>query len=97
MPLDDWRAQGVEVLPYEDDTSDALNHLECDWYHTGVHDPWCRVNDSLAAVKAELTAIFDPLLVEVENRGEWPPDTRVAGRLTCCGASEHTLDCAQYR
>jgi hypothetical protein len=71
--------------------------LECDWYHTGVHDPWCRVNDSLAAVKAELTAIFDPLLVEVENRGEWPPDTRVAGRLTCCGASEHTLDCAQYR
>lgn len=33
----------------------------------------------------------------VENRGEWPPDTRVAGRLTCCGATEHTLDCPQWR
>jgi hypothetical protein len=97
MPLDDWRAQGVEVLPYEDDKSDVLSPLECDWYHTGVHDPWCRVIDSYTTVKAELTAISDPLLVDVENRGEWPPDTRVAGRLTCCGASEHTLDCAQYR
>ena len=35
--------------------------------------------------------------VDVTNRGEWPPDTRVGGLLTCCGASEHTLGCPQYR
>lgn len=36
-------------------------------------------------------------LAEVEYRGEWPPDTRVDGRLTCCGATSHTLTCPQYR
>jgi len=35
--------------------------------------------------------------VHLENRGEWPADTRVAGRLTCCGATEHTLTCPQWR
>ena len=35
--------------------------------------------------------------VEVGYRGDWPPDTRVGGLLTCCGASDHTLDCPQYR
>lgn len=35
--------------------------------------------------------------VDVTNRGEWPPDTRVGTLLTCCGASDHTLDCPQYR
>lgn len=35
--------------------------------------------------------------VTVDYRGEWPPDTRVDGRLTCCGANEHPLDCPQYR
>lgn len=33
----------------------------------------------------------------VESRGEWPADTRVDGRLTCCGATEHTLECPQWR
>jgi len=33
----------------------------------------------------------------VDYRGEWPPDTRVGGLLTCCGASDHTLTCPQYR
>lgn len=33
----------------------------------------------------------------IEYRGEWPPDTRVNGLLTCCGQSEHPLDCPQYR
>lgn len=35
--------------------------------------------------------------VDVTNRGEWPPDTRVGGLLTCCGQTEHPLTCAQYR
>ena len=35
--------------------------------------------------------------LRIENRGVWPPDTRVGGLLTCCGASEHTLDCPQWR
>jgi hypothetical protein len=30
-------------------------------------------------------------------RGEWPPDTRVGGLLTCCGAEEHDQSCAQWR
>lgn len=33
----------------------------------------------------------------VQLRGEWPPDTRVGGLLTCCGQSEHPLDCPHYR
>ena len=33
----------------------------------------------------------------VEYRGEWPPDTRVGGLLTCCGQSEHAIDCPQWR
>jgi hypothetical protein len=33
----------------------------------------------------------------IDNRGEWPPDTRVAGRLTCCGQSEHAITCPQWR
>ena len=33
----------------------------------------------------------------VEHRGEWPPDTRVNGLLTCCGQSEHPIDCPQWR
>ena len=33
----------------------------------------------------------------ITMRGVWPPDTRVAGRLTCCGQSEHPLQCPQYR
>lgn len=37
------------------------------------------------------------VLAGVEHRGVWPPDTRVAGLLTCCGQSEHPLDCPQYR
>lgn len=32
-----------------------------------------------------------------ENRGNWPPDTRVNGMLTCCGATEHTMECPQWR
>ena len=35
--------------------------------------------------------------LSLENRGEWPPDTRVGPYLTCCGATEHTLDCPQFR
>ena len=34
---------------------------------------------------------------DVTFRGEWPPDTRVGGYLTCCGATEHTMECPQYR
>lgn len=33
----------------------------------------------------------------VENRGDWPPDTRVNGYLTCCGQTEHAIDCPQWR
>jgi hypothetical protein len=38
-----------------------------------------------------------PPLVTFDNRGEWPPDTRVNGLLTCCGQSEHPITCSQYR
>lgn len=38
-----------------------------------------------------------PILGRVDWRGEWPPDTFVAGRLTCCGQTEHALDCPQWR
>jgi dATP/dGTP diphosphohydrolase len=34
---------------------------------------------------------------DVQNRGDWPPDTRVGGYLTCCGQTEHPLDCPQWR
>lgn len=35
---------------------------------------------------------------EVDYRGEWPPDTRIAGQLVCCGGTEvHLLSCSQYR
>lgn len=34
---------------------------------------------------------------KVENRGVWPPDTRVNGLLTCCGQSDHPLECPQWR
>lgn len=33
----------------------------------------------------------------IDLRGEYPPDTRVAGLLTCCGQTEHPLDCSHYR
>lgn len=36
-------------------------------------------------------------IVHLENRGDWPPDTRVAGLLTCCGQTEHNIACPQYR
>lgn len=36
-------------------------------------------------------------VVTAENRGDWPLDTRVAGLLTCCGQTEHTIACPQWR
>lgn len=39
----------------------------------------------------------DGPITEVTYRGEWPPDTRVNGLLTCCGQSEHPVDCPQWR
>lgn len=38
-----------------------------------------------------------PGRVDVTYRGEWPPDTRVGGLLTCCGQREHSIDCPQWR
>lgn len=38
-----------------------------------------------------------PVTAFVDYRGSWPPDTRVAGRLTCCGQTEHPLECPQWR
>lgn len=44
------------------------------------------------------TGLLHPAFkVDVVNRGEWPEDTRVGGLLTCCGASEHTIECPQWR
>lgn len=37
------------------------------------------------------------LVARVSSRGVWPPDTRVAGLLTCCGQSDHPIDCPQWR
>lgn len=37
------------------------------------------------------------LTIVPEHRGEYPPDTRVNGLLTCCGQSEHVIDCPQWR
>lgn len=39
----------------------------------------------------------DSVVLKVENRGDWPPDTRVNGLLTCCGQQEHTVECPQWR
>ncbi len=44
--------------------------------------------DDVVGYDAEGTVLF---------RGEWPPDTRVGGLLTCCGASEHVVECPQWR
>jgi hypothetical protein len=41
--------------------------------------------------------VNDIPLVTYDSRGVWPGDTRVNGLLTCCGQSEHPLDCYQYR
>lgn len=36
-------------------------------------------------------------VVTFENRGQYPPDTRVGGLLWCCGATEHPLSCRNFR
>lgn len=51
----------------------------------------------LAAMEYHQAHEGEVLSVQVENRGEWPPDTRVSGRLTCCGQSEHPITCPQWR
>jgi hypothetical protein len=63
------------------------------WYQTPRYyepEPWGAGDGWVTEMPRFAKAVVD-------NRGEWPPDTRVNGRLTCCGASEHTLACPQYR
>lgn len=52
---------------------------------------------ALQAIKPEPWGTGDGPVVEVSNRGIWPPDARLNGLLMCCGAIEHTLDCPQWR
>jgi hypothetical protein len=65
------------------------------------------VTDTEAAIRAKMNRVTEaPMWVgaerswlppKIEYRGEWPPDTRVGGLLTCCGQSEHVLTCPQWR
>lgn len=63
-----------------------------------VHDGKMSVAEALERLGVHGMELADwAAYGQVEQRGEWPPDTRVDGRLTCCGGTEHTLTCPQYR
>jgi hypothetical protein len=73
--------------PLMDRIEEARASQECTLCK-GFHETWRHIE----AVRLDF-----PPEGTVENRGDWPPDTRVDGRLTCCGGTEHALDCPQYR
>jgi len=76
----------VEVVPqYVDEPVFFMGHEV-------VSEEWGRGDGIVYHVGLDLGAGPD-----VTMRGVWPPDTRVAGRLTCCGQSEHPLECPFYR
>lgn len=60
--------------------------------HEIVSEEWGNGDGGIFALLGDRYAVAG-----VDYRGEWPPDTRVAGRLTCCGQTEHPIDCPQWR
>ena len=108
-----WRALALLQRELDAEDADAYmdrvraaqttERLPCDWVNTGQHDPWCPRIDLAGGqdighrmFRGQYRDAWDSYGA-VTNRGEWPPDTRVGGLLTCCGASEHPLECPQYR
>lgn len=94
-----WRA--LAMLQRELDAEAAPSH-ECG-------GPGCWTCEPLTAdeagfggpiaheVVSEEWGTGDGPVVDVTHRGDWPPDTRVNGLLTCCGQGEHPLTCPQWR
>lgn len=60
--------------------------------HEVVSEEWGQGEGDIYALVGDRFTV-----ATVASRGEWPPDTRVGGLLTCCGQSEHPVDCPQWR
>lgn len=97
-----WRA--LALLQRELDAEAAAEHPA----KSLVEEYLARLDPELAAVSGlrDLVSPGHEIVSEewgtgdgacVEYRGEWPPDTRVAGLLTCCGQSEHPITCPHWR
>jgi hypothetical protein len=58
--------------------------------HEVVSEEWGTGDGDIYTLLGDVKAVAN-------YRGVWPPDTRVAGLLTCCGQPEHPIDCPQWR
>lgn len=74
----------------------------CDGVHTEdkaiVSEVWGEGDGTIYGMDPAVWAAYGgPVLAVIEHRGEYPLDVRVNGYLRCCGATEHPLDCPNYR
>lgn len=77
--------------------ADILRRLDHSQPHDIQTEPWGTGDGPVVTFAGLDLSRGRDVTVEVTNRGEWPPDTRVDGRLTCCGQTEHDLTCPQWR
>jgi hypothetical protein len=84
--------QGIDLANGEDVTVRTTIAEAGAITHEIVSEEWGNGDGGIFTLLGDRFAVAG-----VDYRGEWPPDTRVAGRLTCCGQTEHPIDCPQWR
>lgn len=106
-PSPEGSVTNVTVSPYFDFDASLASLLDGTWPPVATPPPTIEYHlpnrewsafETMPDITVEGWGVGDgPIFADVAYRGVWPPDTRVAGRLTCCGATQHELDCPQWR